>query len=509
MSDFTLLNPVHGAAVMQPLSWIIVIGIQAAFCLGFTMGANDVANSFGSSVGAGILTLKQACIVASIFDVMGSLTLGGGVSSTIATKIIDVNIYHDEPGLYMLGMLCASVGACSCVAIATRLGLPISTTHAVIGAVVGFSFVETDKGIIWLDGKAGLGAVFLSWIVSPVFSGIFAAAVFLLTRKFVLRHGDTNIELAIARQRKLGAGVTGFVGALVVVFVAYDLTESGTHYDYLNVVMSFTAFIVIGLTSYFLIFPLLVKRLGVRKADFSLGDGLLSTPDERIPIKTGFEDKTDDSATFDAAVVEDAMQDVEIFHVELERRFMPLCVMTACFMAFTHGANDIANAAGPFVAVWDVYNAGAVRDKVDVPVWILIICCVGVVTGLLMWGAYVITTVGEKITKLTPVRAYSIELGTATSVLLASFLRMPVSSTHCFIGAVISVGLCDGKGKNAVKWNMVKKILISWVVTVPLAGAVSAAFYAALKTTTRGVTMQNLNYTLVFYPVDLLNNSLN
>lgn len=177
---------------------------------------------------------------------------------------------------------------------------------------------------------------------------------------------------------------------------------------------------------------------------------------------------------------------------------MPMCVMTASFMAFTHGANDIGNAAGPLVAIWDVYQAGIVDSEAEVQYWILFICCTGVVAGLLIWGGYVIMTVGHNITKMTPSKAVSIELGTATSVLIASFLRMPVSSTHCFIGAVIAVGLLNGEGRKAIKWKMVSKIVVSWVVTVPLAGMVSAAVYAALKPATDGV-LAPVGYTMAFF----------
>ena len=167
-------------------------------------------------------------------------------------------------------------------------------------------------------------------------------------------------------------------------------------------------------------------------------------------------------------------------------------------MSYTHGANDIANAAGPLVAVWDVYQHGEVSPHVETHYWILVICCSGVVAGLFLWGGYVIQTVGNEITKMTPSRAVSIELGTATSVLVASFCRMPVSSTHCFIGAVVCVGLLNGEGKKAIKWSMVKKIVISWLVTVPVAGIVSAVLYASLRGVVTGVVPKT-GYTSVFY----------
>lgn len=232
-----------------------VIGIQSAVMLGFTMGANDVANAFGTSVGAGILTINQACIIASIFDVTGSLTLGAGVSSTIASKIIDVSIYESQPGLYMVGMLSASLGAMTCVGIATKLGMPISTTHAVVGAVMGFSFVETTKGLVWFNGKAGLGSIFLSWVVSPIFAGLVSAGVYMFSRYVCFQYANENasdvmLRFAFERQHKLSAFIMGWVAFLIVIFVAYSMTTSGTVFDYLNVMFALMALVGVTMISY-------------------------------------------------------------------------------------------------------------------------------------------------------------------------------------------------------------------------------------------------------------------
>lgn len=178
-----------------------------------------------------------------------------------------------------------------------------------------------------------------------------------------------------------------------------------------------------------------------------------------------------------------------IYDPLLEERFNSLNILTACFMAFSHGANDISNAAGPMIAVWDTYTKGKVDGEVGTYFWIILICCFGVVCGLAIWGAKVIATVGTKLTAMTPSRAYSMNLGTATAVLVASFLKMPVSSTHCMVGSVIAVGLCNGEGAKAIKWKMVRNIAISWVITVPAAGLVSAAIYAILRTLVRGVSL--------------------
>lgn len=550
------MEPAIGDASMLPLSWIVLAGLQSAFFLGFTMGANDVANAFGSSVGAGVFGITEACVIASIFDVAGSLTLGAGVSSTVATKIIDVQIYRDEPGLFMLGMMSASIGAMLCVGGATRMGLPISTTHAVIGAVAGFSFVETTDGIIWLDGKNGLAAIMLSWVVSPLFSGCFGAIIYTVVKRVCLDLPDLDHALRI--QRKLAAAICGWVAALVIVFVLYDLTESGTHYDWANLVISIVVALVVAGTCYLWLLPWMERKFSNPILSLSHpgdpGDLEKLTPskqaisgdDTAVPCMThprtahplplrvnrsyGTHVATTDGVGTAAvavatggraALVLDPPEDGAArkmshrtglvprrnddeaaagtqYDPELERRFMPLCVMTACFMAFTHGANDIANAAGPLVAIWDVYTHGTVDAQADINYWILVVCCCGVVVGLMAWGGFVIRTVGTKITAMTPSKAVSIQLGTSTAVLIASFLKMPVSSTHCFIGAVVAVGLLNGEGAKAIQWSMVRKIVASWIITVPLAGLISAAVYAGLKGTTTG-TLTPPGYTLAFY----------
>jgi len=529
--EFVTIVPVIGSTAFQPLSWIIFGGIIAAYFLGFVMGANDVANSFGTTVGAGILSMKQALIVASIFDVFGSCTLGVGVAKTIASKIIDVSIYDDMPALYALGMFCASVGAACCVGVATKVGLPISTTHAVIGAVVGFSFVETSDGVIWWGpGKTGMGSIVLSWVISPLFAGVVAAMIYVLTRKYCL--SVFPLERAFERHKRLASFVTGWVTALIVLLVAYDVTEPGTVFDWLNVVFAALAMVVVSTVSYKWLVPWTIKRAAEKKEAMLAGavengdrdagekddDAAASATKPLLGAGNNAggshgSDGSDGSSGGAAGVISkgggkrvdqkvgqkydggsggggsSAMALGIVYDPLLEERFNSLNILTACFMAFSHGANDISNAAGPFIAVWDTYTKGQVDAEVDTYLWIILICCFGVVCGLAIWGAKVIATVGTKLTAMTPSRAYSMNLGTATAVLVASFAKMPVSSTHCMVGSVVAVGLCNGEGTKAIKWKMVRNIAVSWVVTVPLAGMVSAVLYAALRPVVAGVSL--------------------
>lgn len=217
-----------------------------------------------------MVTLPQALVVASIFDVAGSLSLGVGVASTIASKIVDVDMYADTPQLYMVGMLSASIGATVCVGIATRLGLPISTTHAVVGAVIGFSFVEypDGNGVIWVGkGKAGMLSVILSWFVSPLLAGLCAAVVYTITKKYCLQ--AQPLELAFDRHRKLASIMTGVIGFLAAMLVLYKVTDTSTHYKYTNVGISIAILLVLAAFSYFVMIPKIVaeqlKRHGRRE----------------------------------------------------------------------------------------------------------------------------------------------------------------------------------------------------------------------------------------------------
>lgn len=500
-----VLEPGLGVSSMQPISWMVAVGLQACFALSAAMGSNDVANAFGTPVGAKILSLRNACILAAIFDVAGALTLGVGVSNTIAAKIVDPATFEeDSPALFALGMLSASIAATLVVAVATGLAVPVSTTHAVVGAVIGFSFTETTEGLIWFDGTSGLGAIVMSWVLSPVLSGLITAGLYLVTRSYVLR--ATPIELALERQRRLSSVATGWIVAMVVFFVAYAVTESGTQYDWVNAGIALCCLFAITALMYFCLMPWVLRtyfpysKLG--DVVFDGPNGISEATGMRSTLLTakvdGFdaaESETDPSPISPRSVVvepahqstNEGISEGDRWDPQIEERFNILVLLGACFMAFTHGANDISNAAGPMVAIWSAYTTGRLDVEVNADYWIVVVACIGVVTGLAIWGKYVIATVGSGLTTMTASRAYCIELGTATSVLLASFLSLPVSSTQCIIGAVVAVGLCNGEGKDAVNWLMVKKIVCSWVLTVPLAGIASAIIFTLLKPTISGV----------------------
>eukprot|EP00039_Didymoeca_costata_P012746 m.185219 g.185219 ORF g.185219 m.185219 type:complete len:433 (+) comp15567_c0_seq7:221-1519(+) len=370
------IRPYMGATTMQPLSWVVAIGIASAFILGFSMGSNDVANSFGTTVGAGILTMRQALVVAAIFDVTGGVTLGVGVANTIASKIIDVDIFADEPGLYALGMLSASLGAGACVATATKFGIPISTSHAVVGAVAGFSFVESSQGVIWIGkGASGMLGIVLSWFISPVFAGIVAVFIYLITKKYCL---EAPKDIAFERHKRLASVMMGWITCLVIIFVAYEVTESGTIHDWLNIVFAVIGFLLISGISYKFLIPWMIHRARINN-ELEKAEQKKSSFGSRNSADIELEETMDTNPLIEEAPseTETATSSSDTYDPELEDRFNALNIMTACFMAFSHGANDIANAAGPLVAIWDTYLNGSVDGKVDIHYWIVILACFG------------------------------------------------------------------------------------------------------------------------------------
>lgn len=519
----------------------------ASITLSAAMGANDVANAFGTSVGARVLTLRQALFVASIFEFTGAMALGAGVTSTIAGGVINLRSFEPYPALYMLGMFSALVGSVIWVALATVLKLPVSTTHAIVGSIVGFTIVQSSNDVNWWPG---VGRICLSWVVSPIFSGIFASMLYLLTRYIVLRKPP---HIAMARQGPFVACVVGFTCGLTTVFITFKATGDRNPWVYANVLMALGVALVTGGATHRWLAPLLFRHAasipvagtspaygavaGVRTPEAvpserpSVGDGdwPVNNADVQGRVKSasvastvadGKEDTDEERARLIdhqpyVAVSERARQlheNAEEFDEGVERRFAAVQVLTAVFQSFAHGANDVSNAAGPLVGVWRTYEDGEVKTAAEVYYWILAIGGAAIVFGLAMWGHKVIETMGHNITKITPSRGFSVELGTATAVIIASFINLPVSTTHCAVGAIMAIGMvndgwrayvprvfsCVRQGerrKSAVNWSLLSGIAASWVITLPVAGGISAALYAALRPVVLSVSVP-LNNTL-------------
>ncbi len=406
------------------------IGLAAVFGLYMTwgIGANDVANAMGTSVGSKAITVKQAILIAAVFEFAGVILAGGHVTETVRKGIIDPTPILDNPELLVFGMLASLLAAGLWLMIASAKGWPVSTTHSIIGALVGFALVGIGPDAVHWDKIWQIAA---SWLISPLVGGTIAFLIMISIRRLVL---DTDNPFANAKKwGPVYVFMVGFLIALVTLFKGLK------HLDIeLTTGMSFVWSVVIGLL------VALLAWLFIRKK-------------ERDPV-------ADEISRFSS----------------VERVFAPMQVFTACAMAFAHGSNDVANGIGPLAAVVDIVKTGGVvATQTGLPIWILALGGVGIVVGLSTMGYRVMKTIGKKITELTPTRGFSAELAAAATVVLASRTGLPVSTTHILVGAVLGVGLT--RGIAAIDLRVIGKIVLSWVVTLPIGALLSALFYFTLK----------------------------
>ena len=409
---------------------LLIMACFFGFFMAWGVGANDVANAMGTSVGARAITIKQAIIIAMVFEFTGAWLAGGEVTSTIRSSIIDIESagFDDRPELLIFGMLSSLLAAGIWLVVASKYGWPVSTTHSIIGAIIGFALVGISAdSVMW----GQVLEIVASWIVSPVFSGTIAFILFLSVEKLVLSRED---PLKYAKKFvPYYMFLVGFVIAMVT------LVKGLSHVG-LEVTFSQSAFLALA-------FALLTVIIGI----FLLRR--LRLPDSDQPTAQ--------------------MQSVE-------RVFGVLMIFTACSMAFAHGSNDVANAIGPLAAINSVIaNNGAFEAESALPVWILLLGGFGIVTGLAMWGHRVIRTIGKNITELTPSRGFAAEIAAATTVVIASGTGIPVSTTHTLVGAVLGVGLA--RGMSALNFGVVGRIFLSWIVTLPAGAILSIVFFFIFK----------------------------
>ena len=409
---------------------LLIMACFFGFFMAWGVGANDVANAMGTSVGARAITIKQAIIIAMVFEFTGAWLAGGEVTSTIRSSIIDIESagFDDRPELLIFGMLSSLLAAGIWLVVASKYGWPVSTTHSIIGAIIGFAVVGISAdSVMW----GQVLEIVASWIISPVFSGTIAFILFLSVEKLVLSRED---PLKYAKKFvPYYMFLVGFV--ITMVTLVKGLSHVG-----LEVTFSQSAFLALA-------FALLTVIIGI----FLLRR--LRLPDSDQPTAQ--------------------MQSVE-------RVFGVLMIFTACSMAFAHGSNDVANAIGPLAAINSVIaNNGAFEAESALPVWILLLGGFGIVTGLAMWGHRVIRTIGKNITELTPSRGFAAEIAAATTVVIASGTGIPVSTTHTLVGAVLGVGFA--RGMSALNFGVVGRIFLSWIVTLPAGAILSIVFFFIFK----------------------------
>lgn len=407
---------------------LVLLAGLFGFFMAWGIGANDVANAMGTSVGSKALTIKQAIIIAMIFEFAGAYLAGGEVTSTIRKGIIDSAYFVDVPHLLVFGMISALLAAGIWLLVASYLGWPVSTTHSIVGAIVGFAAVGVGTdAVTW----SKVGGIVGSWIITPLISGVFAYMIFMSAQKLIFNTEDplTNAK----RYVPVYMALSGFVLSLVT--IKKGLKHLGFHFSTAEAM--FIAVIV----------AIIVAILGVVAI-------------RRLKI--------------------DPAADKKMHYASVEKVFAILMIVTACCMAFAHGSNDVANAIGPLAAVVSIVeNGGEIAKKAALTWWILPLGGIGIVLGLAIFGRRVMATIGQGITHLTPSRGFAAELAAATTVVLASSTGLPISTTQTLVGAVLGVGMA--RGIAALNLGVIRNIVISWVVTLPAGALLSIGIFYMLK----------------------------
>jgi len=410
--------------ILNSGSTFVIIAAVVGLFMAWGIGANDVANAMGTSVGSKALTIKQAIIIAMIFEFAGAYLAGGEVTSTIRKGIIDTSFFIDSPELLVFGMISALFAAATWLLIASALGWPVSTTHSIVGAIVGFAAVGVSPDAVeW--GK--VGGIVGSWVITPLISGVIAFIIFNSAQKLIF---DTDKPLEQAKRWvPLYMFLAGFVLALVTIkkgLKHLDL-HIGTADSFIYAVITALIVAIIG--------KVFINRL-----------------------------KFDESAT------------LKMHYANVEKVFAVLMIVTACCMAFAHGSNDVANAIGPLAAVVSIVdNGGEIAAKSVIAWWILPLGGFGIVAGLAIFGHKVMATIGTGITHLTPSRGFAAELAAACTVVIASGAGLPISTTQTLVGAVLGVGMA--RGIAAINLGVVRNIVVSWVVTLPIGAGLSILFF--------------------------------
>ncbi|KAF2871338.1 phosphate-repressible phosphate permease-like protein [Massariosphaeria phaeospora] len=555
---------------LPQFNYIFALGTIFSFLDAWNIGANDVANSFATSVASRSLTLRQAMLIASVMEFAGAVAVGARVTDTIRTKVVSTKLFEADPSVLMLGMLCAIIGSSIYLTIATRFSMPVSTTHSIMGGVIGVGIAAIGtEGINW--SFKGVSQVFAAWAIAPGIAGGFGAIIFLATKYGVMRRSNPVKKAFIAVP--IYFFITSALLALLIVWKGAsaridDLTDAETT----GITVGVGAAVALLVTVFFLPYlyrkvnlddwelkpwhilqgPLLLKRGPVPPRPEGVAKGCIKdyyaghlTKNE-LDAKRAAEGRTDDiekhpQANINSrdnnrsssdiaparqlsvshskdpvstkkttppgpwynpavtlfwmkyAVFHGVDQDVvaqqgqkdflsgdlenmhatgEHFDNKAEYTYSFLQILTAATSSFGHGANDVSNAIGPYTTIYFIWQTGELGTKVPVPTWILVFGGAAIVIGLWTYGYNIMRALGNKITLHSPSRGFSMELGSAITIIMATNLALPVSTTQCICGATVGVGLCNGTWRT-INWRMVAWIYMGWVITLPCAGILS------------------------------------
>ncbi len=429
----------------------IIIVILLAFYLAFNLGANDVANAMGTSVGSKAITLKQALVIAGILEFTGAVLFGHEVSQTLATEVSNPALFANVPEVFATGMFSVLLASALWLQIATSRGLPVSSSHATVGAIAGFSIVAAGfNSIEW----SSIGMITLGWVITPVISGCIAALFYSQIKRWIL---DQPYSLQQLNEwiPWLSALLLGVFGIIVLPKVtqplaSYLIEEVGWKIPSHDVPLFIGTIAAVGLSVY-------SWREAGRGGDWEMGG-------------EGVENNAQSSIQNPKSKIQNP----------IERIFGRFQLLSACFVAFAHGSNDVGNAIAPLAAITYINRTGKVPIyDLDIPVWILVIGGAGIVFGLAVLGKKVIATIGESIITLQPSSGFCAELATATTVILASRLGLPVSTSHALVGGVVGVGIVQDI--KSVQFKTLQGIAAAWIVTLPVSAVLSAVIFSLIR----------------------------
>ena len=461
---------------MSTESYIYIIALIFGFYAAWNIGANDVANAMGTSVGSKALTLRQAVILAAIFEFLGAVLFGASVSETLERGIVIPEVFADRPFVFINGMLASLLATGLWLQFASYCGIPVSTTHAIVGAIVGFgAIVGGVDAVEW----ARVGQIAISWIASPLLGAAVSYLIFLLLRQHVF-----YVRSPLAATKKLLPFIAGAVVMVLSLSMFYRVIAPSSHVG-MKLVISLLIATAVGIASHFFVRKIKVSESASTESE--IDPNLLHDVEKAKKQLQRVQNLLQGEENFRLG---DIVQDIDTLSFSLKQKEQPekkkteffwverifgfLQIASACLMAFAHGSNDVSNAIGPMAAITTTLQHHF-NQTAAFPIWALVLGGLGIVIGLATWGWRVIETIGRRITELTPSRGFSAEFGAALTILLASSLGFPISTTHTLVGSVFGVGLAGGL--SSLNAKTIRDILVSWVVTIPAGAVLSIICY--------------------------------
>ena len=481
--------------------WIIITSGAFAFFASMGIGANDAANAFATSIGSKALNLRQAVVLAAIFETLGAILMGSHVTDTIRKGISDYKCFEDEPEILMYGCMWVILSVGLWLFLASKYEMPVSTTHSCVGGMIGMTMMlKGYECVIWYKSVetfpyvGGVLGIVISWFLSPLFSAIFAMLIFSSLRTFVLRHNFNSIRINFAYPILIGSTLT--INSFFIIYKG----AKGIGLDDIPLEIAIGSSFGIGLLFALLSIPFVprIKHLINKKEKLeknSRGNVQMTIVSEKENI-TENKDKLFIKNDKELEKVISIHKNAEKFDEKNEEIFKYLQVFTAICDSFSHGANDVANAIGPFAVIYTIYSSdGDLSKKTsmgDDAYWILGMGGIGIATGLFVYGYKITIAIGEKLCKITPSRGVAIELSSALVIITGSRLKIPLSTTHCQVGATVGVGLLEDTHKcKGINCRVFYKTAVGWIVTCIIVGLTSALF---ISPGVYGPSIYNKNY---------------